>query len=154
MIQLNMQKITRRNALGFLGGALATSLLPNYSFSSEKTVNEIISEISKGTAVDNVRIDIDIPQQVENGRSVSIAFEIHTPMTPENFVKSAYIVADGNPEPVAATFNFTPFSGSCYAKTRIRLFKTQNVHVLALFSDGSFGKTSSPVKVEIGACEG
>ncbi len=118
MIQLNMQKITRRNALGFLGGALATSLLPNYSFSSEKTVNEIISEISKGTAVDNVRIDIDIPQQVENGRSVSIAFEIHTPMTPENFVKSAYIVADGNPEPVAATFNFTPFSGSV----------TQNTH--------------------------
>jgi len=32
--------------------------------------------------------------------------------------------------------------------------KTQNVHVLALYSDGRFGKTSATVKVEIGACEG
>ena len=154
MVRLSLRKINRRHALAFLGSSLVTSLIPRQSFSSEKTVNDAIYEILRKTTVHDAKVDLDIPQQVENGRAVPISFKIDTPMTPENFVKSVYIVADGNPEPVVATFNFTPFSGSCYAKTRIRLSKTQNLHVLVLFSDGNFGKTSAPVKVEIGACEG
>jgi sulfur-oxidizing protein SoxY len=36
----------------------------------------------------------------------------------------------------------------------MRLSKTQNVLVIAAFSDGSFGKASAAVKVTIGGCGG
>ena len=55
------------------------------------------------------------------------------------------ILADGNPAPNVAKFNFTPALGSCSATTRIRLSKTQNVHLLAAYNNGKFATTKSKV---------
>ena len=83
-----------------------------------------------------------------------MAFDIDSPMTEENYVKAVHILADGNPEPEVATFNFSPAMGACYATTRMRLSKTQKVYVVAAFSDGSYGSASATVKVTIGGCGG
>ena len=53
-------------------------------------------------------------------------------------MKAVHILADGNPEPEVATFNFSPAMGACYATTCMRLSKTQKVYVVAAFSDGSY----------------
>ena len=74
--------------------------------------------------------------------------------TKDNFVKSVYILADGNPAPDIAKFSFTPDMGSCSATTRIRLSKTQNVYLLAENNSGKFQMTTSKVKVTIGGCGG
>ena len=97
---------------------------------------------------------LDLPEIAENGNAVKVAFDIDSPMTEENYVRAVHILADGNPEPDVATFNFSPAMGACYASTRMRLSKTQNVHVIAAFSDGSFGSASATVKVTIGGCGG
>ena len=85
---------------------------------------------------------------------MKVAFDIDSPMTEENYVKAVHILADGNPEPEVATFNFSPAMGACYATTRMRLSKTQKVYVVAAFSDGSYGSASATVKVTIGGCGG
>ncbi len=65
-----------------------------------------------------------------------------------------YILADGNPAPRVAKFMFTPSAGICSATTRMRLAKTQNVYLLAEFSNGSYAMAQSTVKVTIGGCGG
>ena len=67
---------------------------------------------------------------------------------------SILVLAEGNPTPAVATFNFGPLAGAQMASTRIRLAKTQKVTAIAKMADGSFVQASSEVKVTIGGCGG
>ena len=80
---------------------------------------------------------LDLPEIAENGNAVKVSFEIDSPMTANNYVKSVHILADGNPEPDVATFNFSPAMGARLCNHPNAPFKTQNVHVIAAFSDGA-----------------
>ena len=71
-----------------------------------------------------------------------------------DFVKTVYLLADGNPAPNVAKFSFSTDMGACSATTRMRLSKTQNVYLLAEYNNGKFAMTKSKVKVTIGGCGG
>ena len=149
-----LKQISRRHALAYLGVAGANIALSSVASSGPAEVATRINDITGGSAGDDTLIMLDLPEIAENGNAVKVAFDIDSPMTANNYVKSVFILADGNPEPDVATFNFSPAMGACYATTRMRLSKTQNVHVIAAFSDGSFGSASAKVKVTIGGCGG
>lgn len=149
-----LRPIHRRHALAFLGVAGASLALSGVTLAGPAEVAARINDIAGGTAGDDTLIMLDLPEIAENGNAVKVAFEIDSPMTADNYVKAVHILADGNPEPDVVTFNFSPVMGACYATTRMRLSKTQNVLVIAAFSDGSFGKASAAVKVTIGGCGG
>ena len=149
-----LKPISRRQALAYIGAAGASMALSGVAFAGPEEVAARINDITGGAAGDDTLIMLDLPEIAENGNAVKVAFDIDSPMTAENHVKAVHILADGNPEPDVATFNFSPAMGACYASTRMRLSKTQNVHVIAAFSDGSFGSASSTVKVTIGGCGG
>ena len=150
----SLKRISRRKALAYLGFVGAGSALSAVASAGPAEVAARITDITGGTAGDDTLIMLDLPEIAENGNAVKVAFDIDSPMTTNNYVKAVHILADGNPEPDVATFNFSPAMGACYASTRMRLSKTQNVHVIAAFSDGSFGSTSAKVKVTIGGCGG
>ena len=154
MKTLVLKQISRRQVLGYLSVAGASIALSNVSSAGPAEVDARINDITSGSAGDDTLIMLDLPEIAENGNAVKVAFDIDSPMTANNYVKAVHILADGNPEPDVATFNFSPAMGACYASTRMRLSKTQNVHVIAAFSDGSFGSTSAKVKVTIGGCGG
>ena len=97
---------------------------------------------------------LDLPEIAENGNQVKVSFEMDSPMTESDHIKTVYILADGNPSPNVAKFSFTPEMGSCSATTRIRLAKTQNVYLLAENNSGQFLMTNAQVKVTIGGCGG
>ena len=99
-------------------------------------------------------IYLDLPEIAENGNQVKVSFEMDSPMTESDHVKTVYILADGNPSPNVAKFYFTPEMGSCSATTRMRLSKTQNVYLLAENNNGQFLMTNAKVKVTIGGCGG
>ena len=149
-----LKPISRRQALAYLSVVGASMALSGIAFAGPEEVTARINEITGGAAGDDTLIMLDLPEIAENGNAVKVAFDIDSPMTAENYVKAVHILADGNPEPDVATFNFSPAMGACYASTRMRLSKTQNVHVIAAFSDGSFGSASATVKVTIGGCGG
>ena len=149
-----LKQISRRQALAYLGVAGASVALSGAALAGPAEVAARISDITGGSAGDDTLIMLDLPEIAENGNAVKVAFDIDSPMTTDNYVTAVHILADGNPEPDVATFNFSPAMGACYASTRMRLSKTQNVHVIAAFSDGSFGGASATVKVTIGGCGG
>ena len=149
-----LKLISRRQALGYFGAAGASMALSGVAFAGPEEVAMRINDITGGAAGDDTLIMLELPEIAENGNAVKVAFDIDSPMTTNNYVKAVHIFADGNPEPDVATFNFSPAIGACFASTRMRLSKTQNVHVIAAFSDGSFGSASAAVKVTIGGCGG
>ena len=62
------------------------------------------------------------------------------------------MVADANPWPRVASFQFSPMAGKAAFSTRIRLTENQNVIVLAKMGDGRIFTARQHVEVTIGAC--
>ncbi|MFL2827742.1 MAG: thiosulfate oxidation carrier protein SoxY [Paracoccaceae bacterium] len=149
-----MKYISRRKALNFLGSAGLILYLPQFAQASTEMVSGAIEEIIDGKDSVNADIYLDLPEIAENGNQVKLSFEIDSPMTDDNFVRFVHVLADGNPAPKVAKFMFTPSAGVCSATTRMRLAKTQNVYLLAEFSNGSYAMAQSTVKVTIGGCGG
>ncbi len=103
---------------------------------------------------DGTMIKLDLPEIAENGNTVPLKFEVESPMTGDDYVKSVHVFAEGNPRPDVASFHFTPASGKAAASTRMRLAKTQNVVAVAEMSDGKVYMAKKEVKVTIGGCGG
>ena len=149
-----LRKISRRNAMILIAGFTGTAILPSMSFAQASQALETINEITKGLGATESDIWLDLPEIAENGNQVKVSFEMDSPMTESDHVKTVYILADGNPSPNVAKFYFTPEMGACSATTRMRLSKTQNVYLLAANNNEQFFMTFAKVKVTIGGCGG
>jgi sulfur-oxidizing protein SoxY len=97
-------------------------------------------------------IELNLPDIAQDGSFVPVSVRVHSPMTPDNYVKRVHIRAEYNPFPDVVTFHFTPKSGRASASTRIRLATTQNVVAVAELSDGSVMQAQKEVVVVIGGC--
>jgi sulfur-oxidizing protein SoxY len=113
-----------------------------------------IMEFTGGKAPETGKIMLTAPEIAENGNTVPISVNVESAMSGDDMVQSVMILADGNPNPAVATFNFTAMSGTAAATTRMRLAKTQNVIAIAKMADGSVFMDKKEVKVTIGGCGG
>ena len=138
----------------FLCAAGLSASLPKISLAGPEEAAARVNEITRGFASDDDLIVLDVPEIAENGNQVKVSFDIDSPMTNDDFVKTVYLLADGNPAPNVAKFSFSTDMGACSATTRMRLSKTQNVYLLAEYNNGKFAMTKSKVKVTIGGCGG
>jgi sulfur-oxidizing protein SoxY len=146
--------ISRRQALSMLGAVGAVTVMGLPAHADGAAVAAKIKGLTGGKSVGEGSIELDLPEIAENGNAVKVAFSVDSPMTADNYVKAVHVMADGNPTPEVASFNFTPAMGACSASTRMRLAKTQNIVVLAEMNDGSFKQAQATVKVTIGGCGG
>ena len=110
-------------------------------------VDEHIAAFTGGADAVAGAIELDAPENAENGNTVPITVSAPS-------ASSIMILAAGNPVPAVATFNFGPMSAARSGSTRIRLAKTQDVIAVAKMEDGSFQTTQATVKVTIGGCGG
>ncbi|MEG9862815.1 MAG: thiosulfate oxidation carrier protein SoxY [Parvularculales bacterium] len=152
--RLVLNEVSRRHALGLIGGTIAMSAVAMPVFADAASVAAKVKKLTGGAGTAQDGITLDLPEIAENGNAVKVGFEIDSPMTEGSYVKAVHVMADGNPVPDVASFNFSPANGVCMATTRMRLAKTQNIIVLAEMSDGSFRQAQSQVKVTIGGCGG
>jgi len=147
--------LTRRQALGLSASAAAfLAFGSKASFANADATEAAIMEFTGGAMPGEGKVSLDTPEIAENGNTVPVGVSIDSPMTDADHVVAVLILADGNPTPRVATFNFSTMSGSAEAKTRIRLAKTQNVIAVAKMSDGSTFMDKKEVKVTIGGCGG
>lgn len=99
-------------------------------------------------------IKLDLPSIAENGLVVPLNIEAESPMTEADHVKTLHVFAEGNPNPLVASFHFTPMSGRAAVSARMRLATTQTVVAIAETSAGELRSASAEVKVTIGGCGG
>ncbi len=97
-------------------------------------------------------VTVELPPIAETGNSVPIRISVDSPMTEDDYVRSIEIRVPGNPEPVAATYFFTPACGVAAVRTNIRLARTQRVTAVAELADGRKLASHADVVVTLGAC--
>ena len=147
---------SRREILFATAGLAAVVAMPGdpLQAATEGDVQALIEKIANGKSVSEGRISLDLPNIAENGMVVPLNFEVESPMTADDYVKSVHFFADGNPNPQVADFAFTPLSPKAAAQLRIRLAKTQTVTAVAVMSSGEVFTSKKEVKVTIGGCGG
>lgn len=139
-------ELTRRNAL-VMGSAVAMAAGLGIRPAHAALVDDAIAAFTGGATPSEDGVELEAPEIAENGNTVPVAVSAPGAV-------AIMLLADGNPRPEVATFNFGPLAGSASAATRIRLAKTQNVVAVAKMADGSFKMAKAAVKVTIGGCGG
>ena len=145
-------RLSRRTALAAAGGGWIALTMP--AARAATAAEEEIKKILNGRATKDGGMKLDVPSIAENGLVVPLTVDVDSAMTDSNYVKSVHVIAEGNPNPLVATFHFTPSSGKAAASTRMRLAQTQNVIAIAELSNGELRMTKAEVKVTIGGCGG
>ena len=146
---------TRREFLATAAaGAAAFAGVPGVAFAEPAQVAEEIAKAFGGKKAVEGKIKLDLPSIAENGLVVPLNFEVESPMTEKDYVKSVRLYAEGNPGPGLADYHFSPMSPKAAAQIRIRLAKTQNIIAVAEMSNGDVYTAKKEVKVTIGGCGG
>lgn len=145
---------SRRAFLQFTAGGVIALASGGVAFASASDVDALIEKMTGGKKPSDGRITLDLPTIAENGLVVPVNFEVQSPMTADDYVKSVHLFAEGNPNVQVADFTFSPLCPKAAAQLRIRLAQTQNVTALAIMSNGDAFVAKKEVKVTIGGCGG
>jgi len=165
-------KLTRRDllrALGLIGSTgVAVSLglggfmqvaaqqaqlgMPQPDEKVDATINRLFGNrsISPGDG----KVKLEAPLIAENGAVVPVTVEADLPMTPQEYVKSIYIIADKNRRPLNTKFSLTPEVGKATISTNIRLAQTTDVRAVVEMNNGTLYMVKQAVKVTVGGCGG
>ncbi|MBW7850167.1 MAG: thiosulfate oxidation carrier protein SoxY [Rhodospirillales bacterium] len=150
--------LSRRQLLVAAGSgmlmAAGVAAAPRAAHAGPAEADEAVKKLIGGASIKEGRVNLKLPQIAENGNTVPFTVSVDSPMTESDYVKSVYIISEGNPFPHVATFNFTPASGKAEVSMRMRMAKTQYVRAVATMSDGSVYQAKQEVKVTIGGCGG
>lgn len=151
-----MRQFSRRAAMALGAGGAAMTLVgrADQASAAAKEAADQIAKFTGGKTAEQGKVSIELPEIAENGNTVPLSVSVDAPMTADNFVSDILVVADGNPNPGVASFQFSPLAGKAEASTRIRLATTQNIIAVAKTSKGEFFTNQKLVKVTIGGCGG
>jgi sulfur-oxidizing protein SoxY len=163
---MEYQSITRRTllgTLGVLGAAAATGLgaprpaaAQQPQFGQQETVDAAFKRLFGARPIKDggALVKLDIPLIAENGAVVPVSVEVQSPMTPQNYVKGIYVVADKNRIPVVTHVALAPEAGQAFMGANIRLGETGDVRAIVEQSDGTLLQVKREVKVTVGGCGG
>lgn len=107
--------------------------------------------VGNGSPIEG-RMTLELPEDAENGNIVPYKIGVESPMTDADHVARIHLLSTQNPQPLVATFHFTPLSGKAAVSGRMRLAKTQDVVAVALTSDNTLLIARTTVNVGIGGC--
>jgi sulfur-oxidizing protein SoxY len=164
-------KLTRRDLLrawgiGSAGVAVALGLggfrkvaaqqaqlgMPQPDEKVDATINRLFG--TRSIAPGDGKVKLDAPLIAENGAVVPVTVEADLPMTPQEYVKSIYIIADKNRRPLNARFSLTPGVGQAAISTNIRLAQTTALRAVVEMNHGALYMVQREVKVTVGGCGG
>ena len=157
--RIEIRTVDRREfVLGTSAVAVVTPLLADAALGQGKAADgdwqQVLKNIVGGASPSQGRIALELPEIAENGNTVPFNVSVDSPMTEGDHVKAVHLISTANPQPVVATFHFTPASGKASVASRMRLAQTQDVIAVAELSDGKFVMARHAVRVTIGGCGG
>lgn len=157
-----MSPMSRRSlalmALLPVGVALGALLAPAAQAADQTADNERWRAVRKSLFADrqiseDARgvIELETPNRAADASVVPIAIRTPFAQTASRYIRTVWLVIDGNPSPVGATFSFTPGSGRAEIETRVRIEEYSHVRAIAEFNDGSLVMQTRFVKAS-GGC--
>ena len=156
--------MTRRSVLGLAAAATAAAAAgigaPRQAaaqqFGQQESVQDGLKRLfgSRPMKDGAALVKLDVPLIAENGAVVPVNVEVQSPMTPQNYVKGIYVVADKNRIPVVTHVTLTPEAGQAFMGANIRLGETTDVRAIVEQSDGTLLAVKREVKVTVGGCGG
>jgi sulfur-oxidizing protein SoxY len=151
---MDLTNLSRRALIGSLGYFFALAAIPGQLFAawpkgafSSEGVDDAISQLYGHAPQASDQVILKTPEIAENGAVVPV-----TVSTDIDGVESISVYVEGNPNPLAATFELTHYTIASVA-TRIKMGKTSNV-VAAVYAKGNVYTATQEVKVTIGGCGG
>ncbi|MCW5750118.1 MAG: hypothetical protein KIT81_03145 [Alphaproteobacteria bacterium] len=148
---------SRRRLLVMAGGAAvalaAARMLAGPAQAAPAEARRLLERLTQGKAKAG-RIRLGVAEIVENGNLVPVTLSVDSPMTAGDHVRRLHLVAERNPQALAASFTFTPLGGKAEVQVRIRLLDSQTVFAVAEMSDGSLWIAEKSVQVTVGGCTG
>ena len=142
--------------IAFVGFSFGGRLAAAQALGAQETVDAGLKRVFGGRAMKDGSglIKLEIPLIAENGSVVPVSVEVSSPMTPTNYVKHIYIVADKNRIPIVTRASLVPEAGQAYVGANIRLGETGDVRAVVEQSDGTLLQVKRQVKVTVGGCGG
>lgn len=145
---------SRRSVLQAIAAGAASLTCPALAWATPEMVAEEVKKIFPGKTATEGKIKLDLPTIAENGLVVPLNFEVESPMSEADYVKSVHFFAEGNPNAQLAAFHYTPMIPKVGGQIRIRLAQSQNIVAYAEMSNGTLYTAKREVKVTIGGCGG
>ena len=97
-------------------------------------------------------VQLDVPENAPDGRSVPVFIETDLPSAPDNYVKAFHLIVDHNPDIYLAGFQLSPALGAASIDTRIKMRRTSYVRVIAETSRGELWSAATKVFVTLNGC--
>ncbi len=148
------RRLLLKSVLGFTTLVGAVAAMPKLALAKwskafdNGTVDGALKDLySTDSFTNSDEITLKVPEIAENGAVVPVTVETKLPN-----VTNISILADKNPQPLAASFDL-PEGTAADVSIRIRLGETQTVKAVVM-SDGKLYETEQEVKVTIGGCGG
>jgi sulfur-oxidizing protein SoxY len=154
-MDMDWQAASRRQVL--LAGAVGAAAVvvgPGLALATPDQAAAEMKKLYGDKPIADGKIKLDIPSIAENGLVVPLSFEVESPMSEKDYVKSVVIFSEENPTPLVASYHYTPAIPKAAAQLRIRLAKTQNIIAVAEMSDGKLYTAKKECKVTVGGCGG
>jgi predicted secreted protein len=98
------------------------------------------------------RVQLDVPENAPDGRSVPVFIETDLPMGADDYVKAFHLLVDHNPDIYLAGFQLTPALGAASIDTRIKMRRTSYVRAIAETSRGELWTAATKVYVTLNGC--
>ncbi|MBK8765342.1 MAG: sulfur oxidation protein SoxY [Burkholderiaceae bacterium] len=105
-----------------------------------------------GAAPHPGKIELSLPEIVENGNSVSVTVRVASPMTDQEHVRRIAVFTEKNPHPDVLEIVLGPRAGRAQVSFRMRMADSQQISAVAELSDGSFWSATVDVVVALAAC--
>ena len=132
--------------------APALLLRPEAAHATPEAMADAVQEFTRGAALREGRVAMDISPLVENGNTVPLSVIVDSPMTESEHVRAIAVFNERNPQPHVVTARFGRLSGRALLSTHIRLATSQTILAVAELSDGSFWSDRAMVVVTLAAC--
>lgn len=97
-------------------------------------------------------VQLDIPENAPDGRSVPVFIETDLPTTADEYVKAFHLIVDHNPDIYVAGFELSPALGAASIDTRIKMRRTSYVRVIAETNRGALWSKATKVFVTLNGC--
>jgi len=115
-------------------------------------VARILKELFGDRPIRRGHVSLDMPVVAEDGRVVPVIIESDLPMTARQYVKSAHLIVDFNPDAHLAAFHLTPALGTVSLSTRIKMKRSTWVRAILETNTGDVWAGYTRVQVTLNGC--